>query len=602
VDARSDLWSLAATLYQMVTGEVPRVIDLEDVPEKIRKVLAKALKSKPDARYQNATEFCVALKEVVGTAMPAVNMKDLRRGQCPECQSVNDVSRKFCERCGATLQLPCLSCEKEIGAWEAFCPECGCDTAEVLEHHRQQFEQQKERIQGLRKEYRHEEAQQLLGSMTTASQPQLASYREWAEEILGQCQQELADLEQQREQALAAADVAYREFNETEAIQLLEQVPVPFQNETVKEALDLCQQHLDRVQALRSEIHDHLKDHQFDGLSGTVEAFLALRPNDEAALKLQDKLRKHDKENELEIVVDLGSAVSGSPGKDPTVNQAIWGILKNYDTGGSNGLFLSPYIPANKLQAACLTCQVPHGESILGLIDHTVFGSAKKCLLFGAQGIYFHNDWTSAASGMFFVSYSDLVSYNIGKNKWGEIGLGSQLAISIIGGKFPLETEIQLLHELQAFFRGDTNRLPTEDVVDLVPRHFRPPSLLKSPAAGVEEAEPTTISIRNDVALESPAPVSKKNVTYDGRTVSGHLVLHQTDTYYVAAGRLLGPDKDGFHLFDSDCFGGEVVSGQNGQEVPFVISVSVTSGSWGIGVFRRMEDIPTVDPADWKGT
>jgi len=62
-DALSDQWSLAATFYQMVTGEVPRVLDADPFSPSLRKVLFKALKSKPEERYESIPSFAVRLKE-----------------------------------------------------------------------------------------------------------------------------------------------------------------------------------------------------------------------------------------------------------------------------------------------------------------------------------------------------------------------------------------------------------------------------------------------------------------------------------------------------------------------------------------------------------
>ena len=143
MDARSDLWSPVATLYQMVTGESHRVIDLDEVPQELRTALSRSLKTKPDARYQTAHEFRDSLmasfgpiaSEVSGPIVDSPASDSTATsfvGQCPKCSTQNELSRKFCRGCGESLRVSCLSRSVDIPLWENFCGECGGNQKELL--------------------------------------------------------------------------------------------------------------------------------------------------------------------------------------------------------------------------------------------------------------------------------------------------------------------------------------------------------------------------------------------------------------------------------------------------------------------------------------
>lgn len=75
----------------------------------------------------------------------------------------------------------------------------------------------------------------------------------------------------------------------------------------------------------------------------------------------------------------------------------------------SEGFYPSKAIPLGKRENAMKHYPVPAQETILGLVDATVFGSAKNGMVLGARGVYWRNDWTTKTPRN-FLSWQELAS------------------------------------------------------------------------------------------------------------------------------------------------------------------------------------------------
>jgi serine/threonine protein kinase len=73
VDQRADVYSLAATLYHMVTGESPRPIFADAIPVEIRAVVLGALKRSPEQRTASIELLAAQLLERVPQSRPPVD-------------------------------------------------------------------------------------------------------------------------------------------------------------------------------------------------------------------------------------------------------------------------------------------------------------------------------------------------------------------------------------------------------------------------------------------------------------------------------------------------------------------------------------------------
>ncbi len=295
VDHRSDLWSLAATVYQMVTGRSPKVINLRNVPPQVHDVLGKALEDEKELRYQSARELRDALKTSLRAT--AATVEELVQGQCPSCGVKNDSNRRFCRGCGESLETPCLSCTKPMPVWEEICGSCGAKQTPLVDGRRQAIAVKQAEAEGLLGDCEFERAAAMVTQLRDEQHPKLKYLSGWLTSFLEQIEKSRAEHTRQAVEAIAEAGKHEAAYDYVSARVAIESIPnsllagiLPGMQEPAAVTLKRLEKKQTDVRRLEGIIKDRVAAKQLDALLPDVERFLVLQPARKDVQKIRGQL------------------------------------------------------------------------------------------------------------------------------------------------------------------------------------------------------------------------------------------------------------------------------------------------------------------------
>jgi len=385
-DARSDLWSLAATLYQMVTGKTPKIIKFKDVPQSLQDVLGKALEDAKADRYQTAREFKDALRSSLQTS--AHEVADLGEGQCLSCGTKNEGHRKFCKECAVSLRVHCFSCNVEIPVWDKVCSECGTRQLPLLESRRNTMLAQQSQAESLLKNYDFDQATSIAVALRDESDPRLQQLKGWSKLFVEQIETARRQQLERIGTLLSEALQHEQAYDYPSGIHTLQQVPeilrsasIPGQSLTPAKLLKRLTETQAEVHRLDELIRQRVKSRQQNGLQEEVDSLLELCPDRSDLQTLKEQLA----DREAKLIATREEAFAAAQQLLQTQDYAA--AIKELDR--IDPYVLHPKITTLREEAAALqrrlqTLQKTIAAAVEQKQLHGLLKSVEECLLLKA--------------------------------------------------------------------------------------------------------------------------------------------------------------------------------------------------------------------------
>jgi hypothetical protein len=298
-DHRSDLWSLAATFYQMLTGKSPKVINITSLPQKLQSVVAKALEESKEERFQSAMEMREAILQAHSGKMDA--KRTLGEGECPQCAAPNPTHGKFCVGCGAVLQIQCLQCEAEIQIWNRACGECGSLQEPLVEKALADLKQIHDEAESLLAELEFDSAAKKAAVVASETDSRLQQFAPWHEEFLVRIESSRTSEHARLVQLLQEALVHEQAYDYEAGLQTLGQVAPSLKrtnsigiSDTAEELNERLTTKQSRLKELEGIVRERLTKDEHKGLLPLVDELLALKPDRPERRKLRAHLVKRE--------------------------------------------------------------------------------------------------------------------------------------------------------------------------------------------------------------------------------------------------------------------------------------------------------------------
>jgi formylglycine-generating enzyme required for sulfatase activity/tRNA A-37 threonylcarbamoyl transferase component Bud32 len=298
-DHRSDLWSLAATFYQMVTGKSPKIIKLSDVPSQLQDVLGKALEESKEERFQSALEMKGAVQQAATAGL--ITARDLGEGECPSCATTNPSDRKFCRNadCAASLEVDCLSCKTGMPMWEVVCGSCGTKQDTLIEKAKEALQVKHDEAETFLDELKFDDALKAAGVIGEQDDFRLQQFAVWHKGFTTRLASSRTS-EHARLEILIREVLAHEQAYDYETgLLTLEQVASSLQQTTVSGSEDTVEEITKRLttkqlrlKELERLVQERVTKREDTGLLQIVDELLTLKPDRPEVWKFKARLEK----------------------------------------------------------------------------------------------------------------------------------------------------------------------------------------------------------------------------------------------------------------------------------------------------------------------